>query len=92
MESAIHAYRQAIAANGSLPEAKFNLGALLINEGGRLARQNQLQNARNCFQEAVSLYEDVLKSKQAIPSAQENLTITRNNLARVNVYLGYLLL
>lgn len=81
--TAIQAYRQAIAANGSLPEAKFNLGALLINEGGRLARQNDLQNARQCFQDATTLYEAVVQSKQAIPSAQENLAIARNNLALV---------
>lgn len=83
-EVAIACYRRAIAANGRLPEAKFNLGALLINEGNRSVRLNQLEKAQGHFAEALQLYADILKSPNPPESARENLAIARSNLALVS--------
>jgi tetratricopeptide (TPR) repeat protein len=87
-DAAMTFYRRAIAANGRLPEAKFNLGALLINEGNRLVRLNQLEAAQRHFAEATQLYADVLQSPNPPDSARENLAIARSNLALVSGALG----
>jgi tetratricopeptide (TPR) repeat protein len=84
---AINYYRQAIAINNTLPEAKFNLGALLINEGNKMVRANNLEGAQRNFAEATRLYTEVLHGPQPPPSARENLDIARTNLNLVTSVL-----
>ena len=81
---AIGYYRQAIQLNGGMPEAKFNLGALLINEGIKLVRAHNLNDAKRNFEEATRLYTDILQTPQPPAGTQENLQIARNNLSLVN--------
>lgn len=81
---AISYYRQAIALNGRLPEAKFNLGALLINEGNKMVKLNNLPGAKRNFEEAARLYTEVLQTPKPPPSAEDNLQIARTNLKLVN--------
>lgn len=85
--NAIAYYRQAIAINGQMPEAKFNLGALLINEGNKLWRQGNLTDARRNMEEATRLYTDVMNTSQPPPYSRENLEIARNNLSTINKML-----
>jgi tetratricopeptide (TPR) repeat protein len=77
-------YRQAIRLNGGLPEAKFNLGALLINDGNKLLQQGNLLAAKRNMEEAVSLYSQVATNPQAPSATQDNLEIARNNLSIIN--------
>jgi predicted Zn-dependent protease len=80
---AISYYRQCMQINRNQPEAKFNLGALLINEGNKLARQNNLLGAQRNFQEATQLYTELVQSSQPPPASKDNLEIARTNLSRV---------
>lgn len=81
---AIAYYRQAIVLNGNMAEARFNLGAVLINEGSRLAHLQKLPEARRHFEEAVRLYSDLSRLSQAPDGVKENLDIARSNLDLVN--------
>lgn len=85
---AISYYRQALQLNRAMPEAKFNLGALLINEGNKMVRANDLRNAQRNFAEATQLYSEVLRSEKIPPGAEENLQIAKSNLAIINNALG----
>ncbi|WP_303673344.1 tetratricopeptide repeat protein [Vampirovibrio chlorellavorus] len=73
-------YRQALQLNRDLVEAKFNLGALLINEGTRLVRGQQLQAAQKNFEEASRLYTEVSRHRTPPSGTQENLQIAQSNL------------
>jgi tetratricopeptide (TPR) repeat protein len=77
-------YRQAIGVNGQLPEAKFNLGALLINEGNRMWQQGNLQGAKRNMEEANRLYAEVMATPKPPQGSQDNLEISRSNLAAIN--------
>jgi tetratricopeptide (TPR) repeat protein len=77
-------YRQAIRINGQLPEAKFNLGALLINEGNKLWRAGNLQGARRNMEEATRLYTEVLGTAKPPQGSKDNLEIARSNLSVIN--------
>lgn len=81
---AIAYYRAAMAINAGLPEAKFNLGALLINEGNKMVRQNNLSGAKKNFEEATRLYSELLQLSQPPGSARENLEIAKTNLSIIN--------
>jgi tetratricopeptide (TPR) repeat protein len=81
---AISYYRRALQLNPNLPEAKFNLGALLINEGNKLVRLNNLNAAKRNFEEAVRLYGEILQSPQPPAASRENYEIARTNLEVVN--------
>lgn len=81
---AIAYYRQALQLNRNMPEAKFNLGALLINEGNKMFHANNLNGAKRNFAEAVQLYMEVTQSGKAPAGAEENLQIARNNLAALS--------
>lgn len=82
---AIGLYRQAMQINRNLPEAKFNLGALLINEGNKMIRQNNLPGAKKNFEEAAKLYNEILvQVPSPPPSTRENLEIAKTNLSLVN--------
>lgn len=85
---AIAYYRQALRLNRAMPEAKFNLGALLINEGNKMVRANDLRNAQRNFAEATQLYTEVTQSAKIPPGAEENLQIAKSNLAIINNALG----
>ncbi len=81
-------YRQALQMNRELVEAKFNLGALLINEGNRMVRSKQLQTARKNFEEASQLYTEVSRHSNAPNGTQENLQIAKSNLSLVTKALS----
>lgn len=81
-------YRQALQMNRELEEAKFNLGALLINEGNRMVRSKQLQTARKNFEEASQLYTEISRHSNAPNGAQENLQIAKSNLSLVTKALS----
>ncbi|WMU93257.1 photosystem I assembly protein [Microcystis phage MaAM05] len=76
-------YRQALQLNRELVEAKFNLGALLINEGNRMVRGKQLPAARKNFEEASQLYTEVSRHRTPPSGTQENLQIAKSNLSLV---------
>lgn len=80
---AMACYRQALLLNRDLVEAKFNLGALLINEGNRLVRSKQLQAAQKNFEEASQLYTEVSRHRTPPNGTQENLQIAKSNLSLV---------
>lgn len=77
-------YRQAIQLNGSMAEAKFNLGALLINEGNKLVRDNNLTAAKRNFEEATRLYSEIMQLRQPPNGSSENLQIAKSNLSIIN--------
>lgn len=77
-------YRQALQINSGGIEAKFNLGALLINEGNRLVQSNQLNQAKKNFEEATQLYSAVNRSSSPPNGTLENLQIAKSNLGLVN--------
>lgn len=77
-------YRQAIRLNANMAEAKFNLGALLINEGNKLVRDNNLTGAKRNFEEATRLYSEIMQLRQPPNGSAENLQIARNNLSLLN--------
>lgn len=81
---AMRYYRQCLKISRALPEAMFNLGALLINEGNRLVSQNRLAEARRYFSEATSLYTALLRQPKPPPAARENLEIAQNNLSALD--------
>ncbi|HEY9745623.1 MAG TPA: tetratricopeptide repeat protein [Oculatellaceae cyanobacterium] len=81
---AITLYRQAIGINRQLPEAKFNLGALLINEGNKLWKQGNLQAARRNMEEASRLYAEIMALPNPPQGSRDNLEIARENLATIN--------
>jgi tetratricopeptide (TPR) repeat protein len=85
---AISAYRQAIQLKPNKTEAKFNLGALLINEGNKLVRGHDYEGARRNFAEARQLYGDIVQMPNAPPGAQENLAAADTNLNLINKALG----
>lgn len=85
---AIAYYRQALQLNRNMPEAKFNLGALLINEGNKMFRDNNLNGAKRNFAEAVQLYTEVMQASKVPDGADENLQIARNNLSATSQALG----
>lgn len=86
-EKAIQYYRQAIQLSATQPEAKFNLGGLLINRGGQSAKaSNHLDQAQKDFEEAASLFQSIQASGKTIEGVPKegvakNLEIARNNLA-----------
>jgi tetratricopeptide (TPR) repeat protein len=83
--SAINFYRQAMQISRNMPEAKFNLGALLINEGNKMIRQNNLNGARRNFAEAAQLYDEIMRQTTSPPPAtRENLEIAKTNLSLVD--------
>ncbi len=84
---AIAYYRQALAISRALPEAKFNLGALLINEGKKMYDQGGLTGAKRNFEEAVQLYSEIMQMSQPPAYAKDNLEVARGNLALVNASL-----
>jgi predicted Zn-dependent protease len=77
-------YRQAIQLNRALVEAKFNLGAMLINEGNKMVRAQNLTGAKRNFEEAKQLYTEVIQTPKPPPGSQENFKIAQNNLAVIN--------
>lgn len=81
---AITYYRQALGLNRAMVEAKFNLGAVLINEGNKMVRANNLAGAKRNFEEASQLYAEVSQSAKAPPGTGENLRIAQSNLAVIN--------
>jgi tetratricopeptide (TPR) repeat protein len=81
-------YRQALQLNRELVEAKFNLGALLINEGNRLVRSKQLPAAQKNFEEASQLYTEVSRHRTPPSGTQENLQIAKSNLSLVTQALN----
>jgi tetratricopeptide (TPR) repeat protein len=83
-EEAIALYRQALQINASQPEAKFNLGALLINQGNEKVHQNNLSGAKRDFAEATRLYSEILQLPHAPSGSQENFMIAKTNLSIVN--------
>lgn len=83
LNEAIAYYRQAIGVNGQLPEAKFNLGALLINEGNLLWRKGQLEAAKRNMEEATRLYTEVLNTPKPPPGSRDNLEIAQANLQNI---------
>lgn len=85
---AISAYRQAIQINPGKSEAKFNLGAILINEGNKLVRTNNFSEARDNFSEARQLFGQIVQSPNAPQGSQENLTAAEGNLNLVNKILN----
>jgi tetratricopeptide (TPR) repeat protein len=88
-DEAMAYYRRAMGISRALPEAKFNLGALLINEGNRMIRRNNLAGAKRNFEEASALYTEILRQvPQPPPATRENLEIARTNLELVNGALG----
>lgn len=80
-ELAMRYYRQAIALNPSFPEAKFNLGALLIAQGNQLAKQQQFKAAHRSFAEAVKLYEALSRLAKPPANTDRNLQAARQNLS-----------
>lgn len=85
---AIAYYRQALQLNRNMPEAKFNLGALLINEGNKMYRANNPSGAKRNFTEAVQLYTEVMQGGKVPEGTEENLQIARNNLAALGNAAG----
>lgn len=81
--AAIAYYRQALQLNGTMPEAKFNLGALLINEGNKMVRLNDLSGARRNFEEATHLYGEILQQSSPPEGSEDNLKIARANLSLI---------
>lgn len=77
---AIAYYRKAMSISRNLPDAKFNLGALLINEGNKMIRSNNLAAAKRNLEEAVQLYSELTRSAKPPQGARENLEIARTNL------------
>jgi tetratricopeptide (TPR) repeat protein len=64
-DKAIQSYRQSSRLDSSRIEAAFNLGQLLVNRGVQAAQQSNVLNARQDFQEAVSLFQQVQNSPNA---------------------------
>lgn len=85
---AVSLYRQAIQLNPNKAEAKFNLGALLINDGNKLVRSTNYEDARRNFAEARQLFSDIVQMPNIPPGAQENLAAAETNLNLVNKALG----
>jgi tetratricopeptide (TPR) repeat protein len=83
-DEAIAYYRKALQVSANQPEAKFNLGALLINEGNQKVKQNNLSGAQRDFAEATRLYGEILQLPHAPSGSTENLNIAKTNLAVVN--------
>lgn len=77
-------YRAAMKLNRDMPEAKFNLGALLINEGNKLWRAGNMADAKRSFTEAVQLYSEIMRTPQPPKYTKENLEIAKNNLSLLN--------
>jgi tetratricopeptide (TPR) repeat protein len=77
-------YRQALQLNRTMVDAKFNLGAVLINEGNKMVRAHNLTGAKRNFEEAKQLYAEVIQTPKAPPGSQENFQIAQNNLAVIN--------
>jgi tetratricopeptide (TPR) repeat protein len=88
VNAAMSAYRQAIQLSPAKSEAKFNLGALLINQGSKLAQNSNYTEARNYFLEARQLYSQIVQSPNPPQGAQENLSVADSNLSQVNRLLG----
>ncbi len=81
---AINYYRRAMQLNSALPQAKFNLGAVLINEGNKMWQLKNLSGAKRNFEEATRLYAELMKMPQPPKNTKENLEIAQNNLTIVN--------
>ncbi len=87
-DEAIGYYRRAIALDNTLPQAKFNLGAILINQGTDLARANRLNDAQQYLQEAITLYREVLAGTNPPPSSGANLQVALTNFDLINKALS----
>lgn len=85
---AISCYRQAIQLDPYKTESKFNLGALLINEGNKLVRANDYEDARRNFSEARQLFGEIMQMPNAPQGTQENLAAADGNLNLVNKALS----
>jgi predicted Zn-dependent protease len=86
---AIGFYRQALHLNTGLPDARVNLGALLINQGVDAVRGQDIENARERFQEAVDVLSLVPQNADNSSVTQNNLAIAQRNLALVNSALNH---
>ncbi len=84
---AIEYYRKALQLNRNMMEAKFNLGAVLINEGVKMAQAKNLTGAKRNFEEATQLYTELSQAGNGPPETNDNLQLARNNLAYVNAAL-----
>ena len=73
-------YRKSISLNSKQYDAKYNLGALLVNEGVDHINRNSRDQAKRNFQEAVTLFQEVLLSPKPPPSTRKNLEIAQKNL------------
>ena len=85
---AMSAYRQAMQLDSQKVDAKFNLGALLLNEGNRMVHANDLQNARNNYIEARQLFSEIVQTPNPPDGARENLSAADTNLNVVNHVLN----
>jgi tetratricopeptide (TPR) repeat protein len=85
---AMAAYRQALQISPQKMEAKFNLGALLINEGARLERSSQYDEARQKFIEARRMFAEISQMPNAPPGTRENFAVADKNLNIVNQALN----
>ncbi|MGE0201426.1 MAG: tetratricopeptide repeat protein [Candidatus Melainabacteria bacterium] len=74
-------YRQAIAKAPGQGEARFNLGALLINEGNAAMKNNQAGTALGSYREAVQLFEGLQNSGSKLQHIADNLAVARKNLS-----------
>lgn len=77
-------YRRAIQLDDQQAMAKFNLGAILINTGLTQARQQQFSQARQQFQEAVTLYTQLKRLPNPPKNTDKNLLAAQKNLAVVS--------
>jgi tetratricopeptide (TPR) repeat protein len=78
--NAMLSYRKALSLDHSRMDAKYNLGALLVNEGVKAINKNNKNLARQEFQEAVTLFEEVSRSPNPPAQVKKNLDIARKNL------------
>lgn len=85
-------YRQAIQLAKTAPEAKFNLGVLLINEGRKAVEQNNLAKAVANYREAEGLFSSILslgninsasQGQMSNADVEKNLRVARYNLQLV---------
>jgi predicted Zn-dependent protease len=86
---AMQLYRQAVSLNTSLPDARFNLSALLINQGIDSLRSQQLGTSQSYFQEATNYLSVLVQDQNAPAHTQENLNVAQHNLKIVTEAINY---
>jgi tetratricopeptide (TPR) repeat protein len=78
-DQALTHYRQALKHDPKRLDARYNMAALLVNQGIEWVKQGKQREAQQAFQEAVQHYERVASHPKRPPETGQYLAVARKN-------------